>query len=173
MLETDRLILRPFNDDDTDAVFGLRSDSEMMRFIREPQPRDEAANWMKLVSSRWATERIGLCAVIEKASGDVIGWCGLWRLPETDEVEIGYAIAAKFWRKGLASEAAEKILAYGFGDLTLEKIVAVARPENTASRRVMEKLGMRYDCTGIFYGSELVHYSITKSAWEAKENNAD
>jgi RimJ/RimL family protein N-acetyltransferase len=87
MLETDRLILRPFNADDTDAVFALRSDFETMRFIREPQPRDEAVNWMKLVSSRWATERIGLGAVVEKASGAVIGWCGLWRLPETDETD--------------------------------------------------------------------------------------
>lgn len=171
MLETDRLILRSFIESDTDAVFAMRSDAEVMRFIREPQPREEAANWVKLVSSRWATERIGLCAVVKKTSGAVIGWCGLWRLPETDETEIGYAIAKEFWRNGFAFEAARKSLEYGFDDLMLDKIVAVARPENAASRGVMEKLGMQYDSTGEFYGRELVHYSITKEAFKQDRRN--
>ena len=69
MLETERLILRPMTENDVDAVFALRKDAEIMRFIREPQKsRAEAANWVKLVSSRWESEKIGFCAVIEKES---------------------------------------------------------------------------------------------------------
>jgi ribosomal-protein-alanine N-acetyltransferase len=166
MLETDRLFLRPFEKTDVDAVFEMRSDEELMRFIRAPQTnRREAENWIELVSSRWKKEKIGFCAVIEKASGQFVGWCGLWRLKETDEIEIGYALVKDFHGLGYASEASQAFLIYGFEKLNLEKIVAVARPENRSSRRVMERLGMTYDYTGKFYESNLVHYSITKNVW--------
>jgi RimJ/RimL family protein N-acetyltransferase len=163
MLETDRLILRPFNKNDVDSVFAMRSSNDVMRFIREPQTsRDEAESWINLISSRWETEKIGFYAVIEKSSNQFIGWCGLWRLKETDEIEVGYALIEEFRGKGCASEAAEAVLTYGFEELNLEEIVAVARPENRASWRVMERLGMTYDYTGKFYERDLVHYSITR-----------
>ena len=163
MLETARLILRPFNKNDVDSVFAMRSSADVMRFIREPQTRrDEAESWIDLISSRWETEKIGFCAVVEKSSNRFIGWCGLWRLKETDEIEVGYALVKDFRGKGCAVEAAEAVLTYGFEELNLKEIVAVARPENRASWRVMERLGMTYDYTGKFYERDLVHYSITK-----------
>src|SRR3712207_2272774 len=107
MLETERLILRKFTPADVDAVYEMRRDAEIMRFIREPQKnRRESENWLRLVSGLWESDRIGFCAVVEKASGQVIGWCGLWRLAENGETEVGYAIARQFWQKGFASEAA-------------------------------------------------------------------
>ena len=145
-----------------------------MRFIRKPQNRTESANWIELVSSRWQSEKIGFCALIEKCSKRFVGWCGLWRLKETGETEIGYAVAREFWGKGFATEAAAKFLDYAFEQLQPERIVAVAEPENTASRRVMEKLGMRYDYSGEFYGRELVHYSISEEKFKHdKENEQD
>lgn len=168
MLETDRLILRPLDKRDVNAIFAMRSDVDVMRFIREPQNRNESANWIKLVSSRWEQDQIGFCAIIEKLSREFIGWCGIWRLQETDELEIGYAVAKRFWGRGFATEAALKFLDYAFDNLENEKIVAVAQPENAASRRVMEKLGMSYDYTGGFYGFELVHYSIDRDKWKLR-----
>jgi len=168
MLETNRLILRPMDECDVNAIFAMRSDVDVMRFIREPQNRDESANWVKIVSSRWEQEQIGFCAMLERLSQEFIGWCGIWRLQETDELEIGYAVAKQFWGKGFATEAALRFLDYAFEKLENEKIVAVARPENAASRRVMEKLGMRYDYTGEFYGFELVHYSIDRDNWRLR-----
>lgn len=163
MLETTRLILRPMNEADVDAVFAMRSDADVMRFMRPMQmKRSEAQGWINLVSSRWETEKIGFCAVIEKASGKFVGWCGLWRLQETKETEVGYALFKEFWSKGFAVEAAEAVLRYGFNDLNLEKIVAVAEPENKNSRRVMERIGMNFDYIGKFYERDLVHYSINK-----------
>lgn len=171
MLETARLILRPFDKNDVDSVFAMRSNTDVMRFIREPQTRrDEAESWINLVSSRWETEKIGFCAVIEKSSNQFIGWCGLWRLKETDEIEVGYALVRDFRGKGCAVEAAEAILTYGFEELSFKEIVAVARPENRASWRVMERLGMTYDYTGKFYERDLVHYSITKEEFLAGRN---
>ena len=162
MLETERLTLRPLDEKDIDEIYAMRSDADVMRFIREPQNRAESADWVKLVSSRWQAEQIGFCAMIEKTSDKFVGWCGIWRLKETRELEIGYATVKNAWGKGLATEAAREFLDYAFGRLKPEKIVAVAQPKNEPSRRVMEKLGMNYDYTGIFYGSNLVHYSITK-----------
>lgn len=163
MLETDRLLLRKFTENDIDAVYEMRSDRDLMRFIREPQTdRAEAQSWVNLISSRWETDKIGFCAVIEKSSGRFAGWCGLWRLKETNEIEVGYALLGDFRGKGYAAEASEAFLEYGFEALGLKEIVAVARPENRASRRVMERVGMTYDYTGRFYERELVHYSVTK-----------
>lgn len=171
MLETERLILRPMNDGDIERIFTLRKDEQVMRFIREPvKKREEAKKWIELVSSRWADEKIGFCSLIEKKSGEFIGWCGLWRLNETDEIEVGYAIAKEFWGKNFAPEAAEAFLEYGFDELNLKKIVAVASPANTPSRRVMEKLGMSYDYTGEFYGRDLVHYTITREEFLRQKN---
>jgi len=171
MLETARLILRPFNKNDVDSVFAMRRNADVMRFIREPQTRRaEAESWINLISSRWETEKIGFCAVIEKSTNKFIGWCGLWRLKETDEIEVGYALVKDFRGKGCAVEAAEAVLTYGFEELNLKEIVAVARPENRASWRVMERLGMTYDYTGKFYERDLVHYSITKEEFLAGRN---
>ena len=161
MLETERLILRPLNAADTDAVYAMRSDADVMRYIRKPQNYAETVDWIGLVSSRWTKEKIGFYSVIEKETGKFVGWCGLWKLKETGEIEVGYAIAKNFWGKNYAAEAAEKCLEHGFGELNLPQIVAVAVPENVFSRRVMEKIGMNFDYTGKFYDLELVHYSIS------------
>jgi ribosomal-protein-alanine N-acetyltransferase len=168
MLETNRLVLRPLEKRDVDAIFAMRSDPEMMRFIREPQNRTESVNWLKLVSSRWKTEKIGFCAIIEKQTKKLIGWCGIWRLEETGELEVGYAIAKQYWGNGFATEAAIRFLEYSFEHLKPERIVAVARPENAASRRVMEKLGMSFVKTGSFYEQTLVQYALTREEFSTQ-----
>ncbi len=170
MLETEQLILRPLDMKDVDAIYAMRSDSDVMQFIREPQNRAESANWVELVSSRWKKEQIGFCAMIEKSSGKFVGWCGLWQLKETGEIEIGYAVAKEFWGKGYATEAATEFLDYAFERLAIEKIVAVARPENAASRRVMEKLKMNFVKTDTFYDQTLVQYAILKEEFDKLNN---
>ena len=165
MLETERLIMRPMVKDDVDEIFAMRSDKDIMRFIREPQGRSESFDWIKLVSERWSSEKLGFCAVVEKKTDKFLGWCGVWRLQETDEMEIGYAIDKAQWGKGFATEAAERFMQYAFEELKTEKLVAVARPENTASRRVMEKLGMQFIKTGEFYNQTLVQYAINKGEY--------
>ena len=166
MVETERLILRPFKESDVDAVFAMRADADVMRYIREPQKRQEAINWIKLVSSRWENEGIGLCAVILKETNELVGWCGLWQLVETGEIEVGYAIAKNYWRRGFAAESAMASLEYGFNELNLDKIVACANPLNEGSQAVMRKIGMTFDHIGKYYGKDLVHYSITREVWE-------
>ena len=163
MFETERLFLRRLKDYDVDEIFKMRSDEEIMRFIREPQTqKSESEIWIEMISSRWEKEKIGFCGVIEKASKDFVGWCGLWKLKETNEIEVGYAMKKDFWGKGYATEAAKRMLEYGFGELDFERIVAVASPENDASQNVMKRLEMDYIGIGKFYGNDLVQYAITK-----------
>ena len=167
MLETERLLLRKLKHSDIDDIFAMRRDTEIMRFIREPQiKRAESLKWINMISSFWESENIGYCAVIEKESNKLVGWCGLWHLSGTDEIEVGYAIARNYWGKGYATEAAERCLQYGFKDLGLKKIAAVAFPENNASLKVMKKLRMKFVQTGIFYEKELVQYAITKEEYD-------
>lgn len=167
MLETERLILRPLIKSDAEEIFAMRSDADVMRFIRETQKsRIESVDWINLVSSRWTSERTGFCAMIEKRGGAFLGWCGVWRLAETDETEIGYAVAKNFWGKGFASEAARRFLEYAFTELDADKVVAVARPENAASVRVMEKIGMSFVKNGKFYNQILTQYAITRRRFE-------
>lgn len=169
MLETNRLFLRQMNNADAEYVFAMRSDSDIMQFIRPVQTKkSETESWIKLVSSRWEKEKIGFCAIIEKSTNRFAGWCGLWRLKETGEIEVGYALLKEFWGKGYAVETSEAFLKYGFEELNLEKIVAVADPENRNSRRVMEKLGMSFDYIDNFYERDLVHYSITAKKYFSK-----
>jgi ribosomal-protein-alanine N-acetyltransferase len=170
MFETERLFLYKLTEADTDSVAAMRADADVMRYIREPQKREEALNWIKLVSSRWESDKIGFCSVILKSTNQFIGWCGLWELKETSETEVGYAFFTEFWGKGFAVEASEPFLEYGFTELNQPKIVACANPNNLGSRRVMEKLGMKFDHIGLYYGRDLVHYSIKKIDWEKRKS---
>ena len=86
MLETNRLFLRRMTNADVENVFAMRSDKNVMQFIRPIQAKkSETESWIKLVSSRWEKEKIGFCAVIEKSTKTFAGWCGLWRLKETGD----------------------------------------------------------------------------------------
>lgn len=170
MLETERLILRPLDEADAREIFAMRSDADVMRFIREPQKNiRESIDWINLVSSRWRTEQTGFCALIERQTGAFVGWCGVWRLDETDETEIGYAVAKNYWGKGFAAEAARRFLKYAFAELDAERVVAVARPENVASLRVMEKIGMSFVRKGKFYNQILAQYAIERRDWKREK----
>jgi ribosomal-protein-alanine N-acetyltransferase len=162
--------LRRLEDFDADAIYAMRSDAEVMRYIREPQKRRETEKWIRLVSSRWEKDKMGFCAVIEKKSEKLIGWCGVWRLAETGEVEIGYAIAKKFWNQGLATEAAKALLEYAFANIKTDRITAVADPENVSSRRVMEKLGMKFVRIDDFYERKLAQYAISLEDFPLRKN---
>jgi len=162
VLTTKRLTIRPFVDSDLDDVFEMRRDPEIMRFIREPQVKpDETKRWIEMISSKWEDSGIGFCALVDNENGRFAGWCGLWNLKETDEIEVGYAIHKDCWGKGFATEAAQRVLKYAFEDLDLERVVAVAFPENLGSIKVMQKLGMTCVGIGRFYNQDLMQYAIT------------
>ena len=157
--------MRQFEDADVDAIAALRGDALFMRFIKPVESRGETASWIKMVSRYWDTDNFGFWAVILKETGAVIGWSGTWVLRETKEPEIGFAVASRFWGKGIGTEAAAFALKYTFENRRAERAVALTMRENAASRRVMEKLGMRFEDEKYFksYGLTLARYAITKN----------
>jgi ribosomal-protein-alanine N-acetyltransferase len=132
-----------------------------MRFITGvPSSKAQALAALSKYLHRWQTHDFGLWAVRFKDDPTLLGWCGLDFLDTTAEIEVGYGLARSHWGRGVSTEAARASLEFGFEHLDLDRIVAVARPENTASRHVMEKLGMKYVRNGFYYGRDLVYYEI-------------
>jgi len=164
IIETERLLMRPLTRDDLPALISLRADEEVSRYLGGAAMQSEEA-----VTKRFefyldchARHGIGMNLLLGKDGGEVLGWGGLQPLEDTGEIEVGYGFAKAHWGKGYATETAAAWLRYGFETAQLARVVAVAYPENTASRRVMEKLGMKYVKTEPHYNTDCVFYSITR-----------
>ena len=142
MLETKRLILRPFRDSDADAAFSWFSDPEVFRFYTYG-PYTLEGTRKRVMEYREQHERLGFakCIVIEKATGTAIGDAGLMFAEDTGEVHVGYKLASSVWGKGFATEAAHAWVQHGFDTLHLDRIAALIHPQNMASIRVVQKLG--------------------------------
>jgi RimJ/RimL family protein N-acetyltransferase len=146
ILETNRLILRRQVIKDLDALWALYCDPRITNFIPDaPRSYEEAREeleWHMNVHPRYP--ELGLWATIHKETGRFIGRCGLlpWTIDGQREVEVAYTIAQEYWGQGLATEAARGILDYGFTKLNLSRLVCLIDPENIASQRVAEKIGM-------------------------------
>jgi ribosomal-protein-alanine N-acetyltransferase len=161
-IETKRLVIRSFTPQDAPAlherVFG---DPEAMKFI----PRGASPS---LDRTRASVERFmrherehgfGLWAVELKETGQLIGDCGLFLVQGVGpEVEVAYHFGKDWWGHGYATEAATACLAFGFKECGLGEIIAICYPEHIASRRVMEKAGMKYVGPARYYDLDLVKY---------------
>lgn len=169
-IETPRLRLRAFRADDLDALCLVFGDTDVMKYISggKPRPRDETETGLRRTIEGWHRRGFGLWAVVEKATGSVIGYCGLILLDGTPEIEVAYGLAKSSWGKGFASEAARAALRYGFEELKLERVVAVVNPQNIASQRVLEKLGMKYTKDAHHYDEDLMYYEISKADYESE-----
>ncbi len=161
-IETVRLRLRHCTFADLDDLLQIRGDAEVMRFIgdRKPQSKERVQELLQEIINHWQKHGFGRWAVIDKANDKFIGLCGLNYLEYIDEIEIGYLLAKPAWGKGFATESAKASLRYAFEELQLEQIVAVAFPENTASRKVMEKLGMKYVKHTQLFEGEVAYYEM-------------
>ncbi len=180
-LETDRLILRRFTDADVDNLTALDADPEVMHFITNgaPTPRGEVEQDV-LPRFLWYYETFpawGFYAVVERASGDFIGWFHLRPAPDDgvpDEPELGYRLRRAAWGKGYATEGSRALVDKAFTDLGATRVFAQTMAVNAASRRVMEKAGMRLvrrfhadwpvQIPGDEHGD--VEYAITNDEWE-------
>ena len=121
---------------------------------------------MKYFGEHWQKHGFGDWAVTAKADGELLGHCGLNFVPEVSEVEVEYALAKAYWGRGIASEAARASLKFGFEILRLPRIIALADPQNIASWRVMEKVGLTYQKEVFFFGMQLVYYQIERGEYE-------
>ncbi|WP_176466539.1 GNAT family N-acetyltransferase [Terribacillus saccharophilus] len=147
MIETDRLLIRPYTTEDMHFLESLVSDPQVVRFIGNGRPRTKEGarlffNWN--LSHMKADQQFGLQVLVEKVSGESIGHAGLvpQEVDGVTELEVGYWIAPAFWGKGFASEAAAAFRDIALEQLNKNRIIALIYPDNIASCRVAEKLGM-------------------------------
>lgn len=169
-LETERLTLRRFTTDDVDILVDLDSDPEVMRYLTggPSTPREEIEGdilpyWLNYYSR---FDGFGFWAAMEKATGEFIGWFHL-RPQEgqpPDQPELGYRLRRSTWGKGYGSEGARALVAKAFSELGAERVFASTYQDNLASRRVMEKVGMRLVRTFRFSPEELETIGVTSPA---------
>ena len=149
MIETERLLLRQWRHEDREPFARLNADPEVMEFFPAPLSRAESdaaadGNERQIEEHGW-----GLWAVEVVATGEFIGFTGLWQVPDdypfVPAVEVGWRLARSNWGQGFATEAALAAVEFGFRDLRLDEIVSMTSVGNLRSRRVMEKLGLTHD----------------------------
>jgi RimJ/RimL family protein N-acetyltransferase len=146
--ETERLRLRPLVMSDAAALHPLQSDDEMMRYFGGPYRREQTDTWLEWHVAMWEQEGYSHWAAELKEGRIFVGWIGLTKVWEPEDmlpaVEVGWFVDRQYWGRGLASEGGRRSLTFGFEDLGLDRIIARYDPNNIASGRVMEKLGMRH-----------------------------
>lgn len=147
--QTERLILRPWRDDDAPAFARMNADPRVMRYFPAPLSRQQSDDLLASLRQRMAANGFGLWAVEARASGDFIGMVGLNRpgiaMPFGEGVEIGWRLAREYHGCGYACEAARRALEVGFNDYGLTEIVSFTALANLASQRLMARLGMTRD----------------------------
>jgi ribosomal-protein-alanine N-acetyltransferase len=161
-IETSRLRLRMFTPDDLDALSAITGDAEVMKYLGTsgPRTREKTKTTIDAILRHWSEHGFGIWALEHKRDQRLIGWCGLQMLEKTPEIEVAYLLAQDYWNQGLATEAARASIEYAFRELKLRRIVAIARPENVGSYRVMEKAGMKYERDAHYYNVDVVYYAI-------------
>lgn len=159
ILETPRLYLREMTPDDAESAYLLNLDPEVIQYTGDDpfESIEEAREFMEKYES-YKKYGFGRWGVILKETNEYLGWCGLKYSPELDEFDIGYRLMKKFWGKGYATEAAEACLKLGFEQFNMKTIVGRVMPANSASVRVLEKIGLTYLGNRVTEGTEEVIY---------------
>jgi ribosomal-protein-alanine N-acetyltransferase len=167
---TDRLCLRRFCRQDLDAYAKIMGDYDVGKWFPKGDryTREEAKKSLDNILKHWDKHDFGIWAITDKEKSVLLGRCGLNLITETAEVELDFVLAREFWGKGYATEAARAAIAYGFEILKLDKIIALAKPENIASRKVIEKIGMRYKKNAKYWGIVCAYYEILKVEYTRK-----
>lgn len=165
LLQTEHLNLRPFTLADAGHIVELLNQPSFIRFIGDRGVRTAAEAEKYLTDGplkSYEQNGFGLWLVEEKVTHAFVGMCGLIKRPELEDVDIGYALLPEFWGHGLATEACAGVLAYARNHRQLKRLVAIVAPDNVASIRVLEKIGLTFERTMLWPQdkSELSVYAI-------------
>jgi len=150
VLETARLALRDWREEDIPTFAAMCADPEVMKHFPRLLPYDEASAMARRIRANLSREGWGLWSVEVKGGAPFIGFVGLSKPEWRDDVEVGWRLAKTAWGHGYATEAARAALAFGFDQLALPEIVSFTVPANRPSQRVMERLGMKRDPSADF-----------------------
>lgn len=165
VLQTERLILRMFREEDFEAYAKLTSDPEVMRFLGgKALDRYETWRHMAFLIGHWHLRGYGQWAVEEKSSGNFIGRIGFQNPAEWPGFELGWTLAREYWGRGYATEGARCALKYGFEELDRSHVISLIDPENKSSVRVAERLGEKVEGQTQLLGHQVLIYGIDRPA---------
>ncbi len=168
-LDTARLHLRPWRLDDLEVCVAMNMDREVGRYLfphGSPLEAEQRELCRHKITSGWP-QRGAVWAVEWAGADEMLGWCGLFPLEETGLIEIGYRYLTTAWGKGVATEAAARVLGHGFGVLAFDPIVAVTHPDNLGSQQVLTKIGLRPGGLQFHYGLDLSFFALERADYFA------
>ena len=165
LLETSRLIIENFNNSDIPDWAKIESDADVRRFVDgKVLSLKEAGEYVEMNIRQYRTHGYGRYAVRLKENKNIIGMCGF--LNEPYGIDFGYRYSKDSWGKGLAFEAAKKVLEYGFLELALDKVLGLTAEQNYGSIRILEKLGFKFEESLLFNSTKALKYSYTRNKFQ-------
>ncbi len=167
-LETERLVLRGWREDDLDGFAAMMADSAVAQFLTGDQrPQDRATAWrgLALFVGHWALRGYGLFAVEEKQTGAFVGRVGVWQPECWVGFELGWGLARPHWGKGYALEAARAAGDWAFANFPLDRLVSLIHTDNRRSQALAERLAMSPGDATLHAGMPHVIWSIARGAW--------
>ncbi len=177
-LTTERLILRPFTIQDLPALTVVHREESFWWYpLRSGMSAERTAEFLDRQMARYESDGFGVEALIDKESGDLIGWAGLavpHFLPEIlPAVEVGWRLSGPYRGRGLATEAGQVAVDWGFTSGGLTRIVSIYEPENVASGRVMEHLGFTpwHTAVGELLGETMIVTELTIETWQERREH--
>jgi len=176
-METDRLILRKISLADEEEIFSYASIPEVSKYVSWEchETIEDTREFINLTLERYSKDEAGEWALVLKNTNRIIGIAGFVQYrKEHKSIEVGYVLARDYWRQGFAAEAVQRLIRFAFTEMSLNRVEAVHFPDNEASGRVMQKVGMTYEglmrekvfIKGHF--QDLKQYAIIKKDWQTK-----
>ena len=168
VLQTERLRLRAFCEEDTDPLFEMMQDPDVVRFIGDRRSPTHQETWRAIAGyiGHWALRGYGLWAVEELGSGELVGRIGILNPPGWPGPEIAYTIGKRWWGRGLATEGARAARDWAFETLPVDELISLIDPANTASIAVATRLGETLTGDFDLWGNRVLIYAVTREAWE-------
>ena len=166
-LETERLILRMFREDDFEAYHAkIGSDPDVMRYLGDGQPLTRSLTWrqMAMIVGHWHLRGYGFWAVEERSTGELIGRIGLFNPEGWPGFELGWVLGKASWGRGYATEGARRVLDHAFTDMGRDHVISLIYPANAASIHVAEKIGETLEGRVELFGHETLVYGIRRPA---------
>lgn len=164
MIETERLILRMFREDDLDQYAAICADADVVRYLGEGRPlaRWEAWRQMAMLVGHWQLRGYGPWAVEERRTGRLLGRIGFFNPEGWPGFELGWTLDRSVWGRGFATEGAKAALKYAFDELKADKVISLIQPPNEASIKVALRIGENLEGRTEVLGKEVLIYGIAR-----------
>jgi ribosomal-protein-alanine N-acetyltransferase len=167
-IETPRTVLRAFNDGEAKTLHAILSEPGVLRYFPSSNPPslERVEKLIESQSRHWEERGYGWWAVADQADDNLVGWCGLGFLEDTEETEIKYLFRPSHWGRSIATETASICIEYAYREVNLDTIIGLTHLENIASQRVLEKIGLTFRNQADYFGMRCCRFTISREEFE-------